>query len=1158
MRWVLGEQSYSLLRGRKTDDMIFAGSDTRAQAGMASATLVFDNSDGWLPIDFSEVSVTRRAYRDGQNEYLINNQKVRLKDITELLSQSGLAERTYTVIGQGLVDAALSLNSAERRRLFEEAAGIGIYRTRKDQSLRRLDKTRRNLERVQDILAELKPRLRSLKRQSAKAIEHSQVKKDLQEILREWYGYHWHKAQSELKDVKDLASIQEANYLKVQSDEQRVTKALQENRENIHLLRERLAGWHKELAEKHSRREELNRDLAVGDERERSLEGQKADLRKEIAVTQEEVGLKQARLHDAQQRVDQAGELLDEAKEMASAARSAYEERRASRQEIEQRIESGRQELDRFSNQKISFQARRISFQDSVLKYEQEQEQAEQRRAVSQTEFESAEKQVKSLDANLNDRQEKIKKVEASLVTERDALQTLEKQRDGARKSLHDREARVSRLVAEKDVLDKAEASLIGFTEGAKLLVEAARSKRVAGSKGVLSSFMNVPAEYEVAIAAAMGEFVDSFLLDENSAADQAIDLLLQKGARASLVPVRGVQSGRPLAVPDNADCLGVASTLVETPPDLRPVVDALLGHVLVARSRAAARQLLSNQPAHVRAVTLAGELFHPSGAVFVDSKGGSGVISRPRQRRELDDQLGVARRDLKSHQGELDDLSAGVEGKRTAIASLESERQSAREAWQGAVERQRAAVLNLEQVKRRREWESEQIEKLTAERDTASASMQEIEQSGSQLEDQIAKLEERLRADGYTLTDTPLDELQDQFTHWQTQLALAETGMQENAHRRDEQSADLDKTRARIDDLQSRLTALESQKTQISEGMTQSRQVEDDLAAQIDAVQALILPAEEELRTLEADQTKFLAEDAEARKVLNVAERNSSQSQIVLARQQEALEALRLRIEDDFGLVDFEYQDQVSGPTPLPLGDLVEHLPMVAELSPDIEETLKQKRAQLRRIGSVYPEAKTEFDNVQERYDFLSNQVEDLTKAEKDIREVIAELDGLMDREFRKTFEVVAAEFKENFSRLFGGGSARLLLSGSEDIHEAGVDIETRLPGKRSQRLALLSGGERSLTAAALVFSLLKASPTPFCVMDEVDAMLDEANIGRFREILSEFSQQTQFVVITHNRNTVQAAEMIYGVTMGRDTASQIISLKLDDVDERYAPQGA
>jgi chromosome segregation protein len=313
------------------------------------------------------------------------------------------------------------------------------------------------------------------------------------------------------------------------------------------------------------------------------------------------------------------------------------------------------------------------------------------------------------------------------------------------------------------------------------------------------------------------------------------------------------------------------------------------------------------------------------------------------------------------------------------------------------------------------------------------------------------------------------------------------------------------------------------------------------------------IEPGEADLRSLEAEQSSLEATEAVARQAVSLADHRHSQTRIVLIRRQETLQSLQRRIEEDFGLVAFDYAEQVSGQSPLPLDGMVEQLPRIVQLSPDIDDAIKRQRVQLRRIGPINPEAQAEYKAVKERFNFMTEQIADLRHAEVDIREVIRELDELMQRDFNKTFDAVAAEFKSIFQRLFGGGSARLVLTDPDNLTDTGIDIEARLPGRRTQGLSLLSGGERSLTAASLVFALLKVAPTPFCVLDEVDAMLDEANVGRFRDLLRELSQQTQFIIVTHNRNTVQAADVIYGVTMGRDSASQVVSLKMDQVAQVF-----
>jgi chromosome segregation protein len=340
-----------------------------------------------------------------------------------------------------------------------------------------------------------------------------------------------------------------------------------------------------------------------------------------------------------------------------------------------------------------------------------------------------------------------------------------------------------------------------------------------------------------------------------------------------------------------------------------------------------------------------------------------------------------------------------------------------------------------------------------------------------------------------------------------------------------------------RIDQTQQELGTEEEQKKAV-------RASEAEVNEKIDQVQQLIEPAEADLQSQENDYSRLQEDMTAAQQATSVAERYNTQAQLEVTRQREAIASLQRRIEEDFGLVSFEYATELSGANPLPFDGMVEQLPVLKEISPEIEENINRQRSQLRRMGAVNPEALTEYNDVKERYDFLTNQVEDLRKADSDLRQVIAELDELMKREFKKTFDAVSIEFKQMFTRLFGGGSAHLEMTDGDNPTETGIDIEARLPGRREQGLSLLSGGERSLTAVALIFALLKVSPTPFCVMDEVDAMLDEANVGRFRDLLMELSEKTQFIVITHNRNTVQAADVVYGITMGHDSASQVVSL--------------
>ena len=429
-----------------------------------------------------------------------------------------------------------------------------------------------------------------------------------------------------------------------------------------------------------------------------------------------------------------------------------------------------------------------------------------------------------------------------------------------------------------------------------------------------------------------------------------------------------------------------------------------------------------------------------------------------------------------------------------------------------------------------------------------------DIRQTAAQLEAVEAEINQQrsiVREKHQELNRLPLDDLQQELAHWNTAVAVSARAAADAEKRCGEYRQEASRIQNQIGILKERFETLKNSHQTMQDEIIQIRSRAKEISNQIEELRQKIAPMETGLEALQKEFDSLQNDQTYARQVVAAAERDETQAQMNLSRQREKLDNLRKRIEDDFGLVAFEYASDVTGQTPLPIQGLVEQLPPVKEIPADLETEISRQRALLRRIGPINPESQREYQEVEERYTFLSDQLEDLKKADTDLTQVINELDELMRIEFRKTFDAVAVEFRQMFTRLFGGGSARLVLVDENNPGETGVEIEAQLPGRREQGLALLSGGERSLTAVALVFSLLKISPTPFCVLDEVDAMLDESNVGRFCELLSELSQHTQFVVVTHNRGTVQTADVIYGVTMGRDSASQVISLKLDELSE-------
>jgi chromosome segregation protein len=1154
LRWVFGEQSYSLLRAKKTEDMIFAGSEQRPRAGMASAGVTFDNTDGWLPVDFSEVALARRSYRDGRNEYLLNSQHVRLRDINELLAQSGLSERTYTILGQGLVDASLALKADERRRLFEEAAGIGLYRTRREEALRRLETTRRNLDRALDILAELEPRLKSLERQAARAQEYARVQADLRLLLLEWYGFHWHRAQLELRNAIDLGNMQETQLVEARESYQHVRQNYNAFRDHLNDLRARLNSWHRQSAQLHESRESTSGNLAVLDERQRALLDNRQSGLNEQSNLSGELRIARERLSETETEIVRLHKEFEEALTQTDIAQTALEGRQVERSGLEVNVQSARKRLEELTTQHAGLKARLDELASRCEGQKRKVEDLAQAITLAEVEAGKAASELKNVEAARQKAEKTVLKAEADLQHAQSRQANLEIQVNDKQGALSAGQAEQARFKAQLDVLEQAEQSLIGYADGTKSLLDASRRSRLGGTRGTLSALLDIPAELEVAIAAALGEYTDAILLESGRDAEQAMLLLdNDQAGRAALLPMDWLSPTEPLSVERSADCMGVASDLIKTTSEYRPALELLLGQVIIVRSRSAARRVLTGLPKNALAVTLHGEVFHATGQVSAGKPAKTATLGRPRQRRELLKSLSDVEDLHTKMETELKLLTDQIATSHDEIEKCQKVMNDERARLESARKTERQAQLREELARRHWDWQVSQKSGIEFEIAQAEKEYELTTASLSSNEKDTVQEQESFRAQSAALASMTLDEYQEQVRFWSTNKTVAEHALSEARTRHHERMSEVDRLLAQQVTLENRLAEIDKSLAEIEIARKKLRDQASGINTQLEELRNLIEPAEEELETSEALEMDLQKQEMEGQVALARVERTNNQIQLELNRKQETLGNLRQKIEDDFGLVAFEYASDVSGPVPLPFDGMVEQLPVVKELALDLEESMIRLRSQLRRMGAINPEAKEEYQTVKERHAFLSEQLADLHKAEIDLHQVIEDLDELTRREFQKTFEAVAEQFHTIFHRLFGGGMARLVLTDPDNLTDTGIDIEARLPGRREQGLSLLSGGERSLTAIALVFSLLKVSPTPVCVMDEVDAMLDETNVGRFRDLLLELSKETQFIIITHNRNTVQAADVIYGVTMGRDSSSQIISLKLDEISEEY-----
>ena len=764
-----------------------------------------------------------------------------------------------------------------------------------------------------------------------------------------------------------------------------------------------------------------------------------------------------------------------------------------------------------------------------------------------------AQEEFDQLTETWNEEQKTANKLNEEIEVAQQALDKLDARQLKVQDAVSKKESDVQKLERQADRIQSRLAALRQMTEGSQAgsqaLLQAAERGELSGIAGRLLSRLQVPSEYRRAISTALGELVSALAISGSREFEQALEYLAKgsPGGRTVLLPLLEEDELELATPPQDPGVLGNAAEVVSAPAELKPIIRRLLGNTWLVRDRQVAGRLHSLLGSEVQLVTLAGELYLPTGAVIV----GPPSFGPDREAREkLENELQSVSQNVASSAEELGQLKSDHEQileEQELLAQevnlRKGERRQAQEALRAIDIERRAAQAQLANQQSR-------LDELKAENERLQERWQQLLSEGEAFDEQRARLERSLdRVQRQQEPDQAggSDELELAWQRARDSLAQAESRLGDRRERVEDLESELKTWQVRLEANQSEV---ESKESELAEVKQEASQVETALIER----QQELDPVEEELKQAERRRADLEKAESRLRFQLQAVENRHSQAQVELARREEELLGLQRRIEDDFGLVAYEYDESTTGQEPLPLKGLVERLPAVVELPEGIETQVKRLRAQLRRMGSINPEAQQEYVHVRDRMEFMTGQVDDLREAESQMQEVIAELDVIMAREFRKTFEAVAIAFKETFHQLFGGGSARLTLTDPDDPNESGIEIEARLPGKREQGLAVLSGGERSLTASALIFALLKVSPTPFCVLDEVDAMLDESNVMRFCDLLKELSANTQFIVITHNRETVQVAQAVYGITMEADSTSRIISLDLEEAAKEVA----
>ncbi len=1152
IRWVLGEQGYSNLRGKKTEDMIFSGSDGRARLGMASATLVLDNNDKWLPLDFSEVTIARRAYRSGDNEYYLNGSRVRLKDINELLAKSGLSRQTYTVIGQGTIDRVLSLHADERRQLFEEASGIVFHRQKRAKTLDQLDATQTNVLRLNDIIKEIEPRLNRLEKQAERAEEHALLMTHLDGLLRIWYGFRWGQAQQELRDAKRLQGESEKvvrNQLARLADLERELGALRREQTE---LRAKLGAHYAEDKAFQAQSEAVQRQLAVGQERASQYAAQRAEILAEIEPLAANVNLQDRLQVEAQAKLVTIEAELGHAEVKMQEAQQNLELHQAQRQELSDRYAEAEARRHHLHTVLTERQSRLTQLGERLESLQAER--GSRAAGIAQLTEQRGELLVnheQSL-AGLAVLDEELRAVDTHERQQREALAELDRETDRLEAKLAALQRQEDSLKAREDVLGKLRFDMTGYYEGVRTVLQPEAG--LSGIIGTVSQIMHVPPELEAAIETAVGSRLQDVVVETFAEAEAAISFLREnKRGRATFLPLDTIRAGRAVSAPATSGVVGLASELVKVEAQFRSVVESTLNQTVIVDDLPAARRAFAALKGSFQIVTREGELMRSGGAVTGGRDGDKQrqrgmLLAREREWRDLPQQFAQVAQGQQSLSRQLDtkhEQTASVEAELQSTVATKQQKRDRRQEVQAVTDR---INLALTQLTDNIGWQEDLQRKVEDE-------LENLERRQNEIRDESTKLEHE-----HAEAERAVHRLAEEAKLWSAETLLAELNRarsevalireQQKNHRSilenyqtsaQHLAEQIEGKRSRAETLARELEALHQEQVALQTEREAFNQQSEKFTVEIDET-------EHRLAELESRQSKLEQAETGLRQHLHRVEAEQNRISLAAARRQDDLDNLQRQIQDDLGLVNLEMSDEQIGQPVLPIRPLVSDLPVVDTLPPGVEEDVRRLKIQVRRLGSVNPDAPREYAELGERHSFLTSQMADLEAAAADLKAIIARLDETMEAAFTNTFQLVTKEFQRYFKALFGGGEAKLILTDPDNLIETGVDIVARPPGKRLQSLALLSGGERSLTAQALIFALLRTSPTPFVIFDEVDAMLDEANVSRFREALAGLADDIQFIIITHNRKTIEAAQTIYGISMGDDSVSQAYSLKLDE----------
>ena len=1140
VRWVLGEQRIKQLRGSSMQDVIFSGTELRKPLSYAYVAITLDNSDHQLAIDYDEVTVSRRLYRSGESEYAINGTICRLKDVNELFYDTGIGKEGYSIIGQGQIEAILSGKPEERRELFDEAAGIVKFKRRKIASEKKLAEEQQNLVRVKDILGELEKQIGPLERQSEKAKIYIRKKEELKTLDVNMFLLENNSIKEQLAKVEENHTIASGQLEEVSGKYERTKEEYEQIAETLEALDKSIEEERKTLADTGIVRGRLEGDINVLREQIKSIQANEAHLDQRKETVSGQIAEKEKEAAGMTEKKQSVDTQLEEAVKEKDTLREALTNIQDTIADLNSKIEGNKNEIIQSLNERATIKSRleridTLSEQIGIRKAELTSKivSAKTDEEKRQDELVRLEKEFETISAGIEKLNANQKEKEAQSAAYKEKMQKMDNELRDTQVSYHQDKTKLEAL---SNLTERYE----GYGGSVKRVME--QKDKNKGIIGVVADIIQVDKKYETAIETALGGNIQNIVTDDEETAKKMIAFLkAEKGGRATFLPLTSIKNPQEFKTPEVLDekgVLGLANTLVHTKKEYNDVAVAMLGRIVVVDHVDNAVKIAKKYGYGIRMVTLEGELLVPGGAISGGAfKNNSNLLGRRREMEELQKKIEEALKKIDTLQQDIHDTKEARNSLRSEIEmiklSLQTEfirQNTARLAVAAVRDKQQESSADYDMLKKEQSDLKQQEESISKEREQIKEELIQSEQNEKQAEERIAGFEVELKAK------------REEETRQAEEVSKAEVTVEKILQQTGFEQQNIDRVMEEIKRLQAELAEIVSEIGNSTDSIAFKEN-------EILEIQKTITAS----HTTESDTEKELAENLKKKEELSAKQKNFFTEREELSEQMNKLDKEVYRLNAQAERLKESIQNQIDymwNEYEITLHDAAklrdENMNDLAAMKKEVAEL----RDSIKKLGDVNVNAIEEFKEVSERYTFLKTQHDDLVEAEKALQQIIAELDTAMRRQFKDKFHKINQEFDKVFRELFGGGKGTLELMEDEDILEAGIRIIAQPPGKKLQNMMQLSGGEKALTAIALLFAIQNLKPSPFCLLDEIEAALDESNVTRFANYLHKLTRHTQFIVITHRRGTMEKADRLYGITMQEKGVSVLVSVNLIDDD--------